>query len=330
MVFESVNTEFDGSIAGEAPELSVTFGQYDNGANVFLYYNNGSSISNLNVVNGGSVALTTQTNPFGASTPVLTLTGSGSTATSAETVAWYTSSLTGDNFIAEGWINIGPNLNGLFAIRGASSTTNTNYLMGDGWTGSAASIVYESGTTNTFLSGAGSRTAAWYWDMVTISGSSLTTSVYSGNPPYLGGTISSTTTVSDTTLGASNQYIGIGTWSGAATAAYFFGLRIRSDPPGGVMPAVSSGSLSQNSRTLGGADLFVVNLGSNPVNIAAVYVQNEINSSLVTSLVLSTPITIQSGAIQRIAIDFTPINQIPYEFIIATQLGNQFTYTAIS
>lgn len=330
MVFESTSIEFDGVIAGEAPQLSASFGQYDNGANVFLYYNNGGSTSNLNVVNGGSVTVTTQTNPYGGSTSVLTLTGSGSTTTSSETVAWYTSSLVGDNFIAEGWINIGTNLNGLFAIRGASSSTNTNYLLGDGWTGDEASVVYESGTTNTLLSGSGARSAAWMWDMATISGSSLSTTVYSGGPPYLGGTVSSTTTVTDTTLGASNQYVGIGTWSGGATAAYFFGVRIRSDPPGGVMPSTLAGSISQNVPTQAGAVLYIANVGGASVNVAAIYVQNALTSQLVTTLTFSTPIAIQSGAIQAITVDFTPSTQIPYEFTIATQSGNAFTYTVVS
>ncbi len=38
--FLSTNTEYDANVAGEAPTLSPSYGQYDNGANVFLVYDN--------------------------------------------------------------------------------------------------------------------------------------------------------------------------------------------------------------------------------------------------------------------------------------------------
>jgi hypothetical protein len=41
MVFNSLGTEFDGSVAGEAPQLSPSYAQYDNGPTVFnLFYDN--------------------------------------------------------------------------------------------------------------------------------------------------------------------------------------------------------------------------------------------------------------------------------------------------
>src|SRR3989454_11957575 len=38
IVFQSLSTTFDGNLWGEAPNLSGTYGQYDNGANVFTFY----------------------------------------------------------------------------------------------------------------------------------------------------------------------------------------------------------------------------------------------------------------------------------------------------
>ena len=38
MIFEPTSTEYDGVYAGEAPQLSQTYGEYDNGANVFTNY----------------------------------------------------------------------------------------------------------------------------------------------------------------------------------------------------------------------------------------------------------------------------------------------------
>ncbi len=325
----SATTEFDGIIAGEAPQLSSTYGQYDNGANIFLYYNNGGSTANLNVENGGSLTVATETNPYGSSTSILTLTGSGSTTTSAETVAWLSSALIGDNFIAEGWININTNLNGLFAIRGASSSALTNYIIGDGWSGDAASVVYESGTTNTLLSGSGTRAAGWFWDVATVVGTSLTASIYN-EQPYLGGTVSSTTTVSDSTLGASNQYVGIATWSGSTSSVYFYGWRIRSNPPSGVMPTFSFGSTLTNTPPQAGATLYITNKGANPVNIGGVYVLNEETGALVASLTPTTPIFVQSGSIQQVSITFTPVIGVAYEFVIATLLGSKFTATEVA
>ena len=143
MDFQSTSIDFDGVIAGEAPRvLSPTYGQFDNGAQVSLYYNNGGTVSNLNVANGGTVSVSSQPNPYGATTSVVSLTGPGSTTTSSETVAWINTPLIGDNFIAEGWVNIATNLNGLFAVRGSSSSSTTNYMIGDGWSADAASITY--------------------------------------------------------------------------------------------------------------------------------------------------------------------------------------------
>lgn len=225
---------------GEAPQLSSTYGQYDDGSTVFSYYNNGKSTANLNIVNGGTIANGAQTNPYGGTSGVLTLTGSGSTSSSSETVAWYTSPVVGDDFIVEGWINIDTNLNGMFAVRGSTSTTNTNYLLGDGWTGDESSLVYESGTTNTLLTGAGTRNAVWDWDQATINGTALTVAVYSSQP-YEGGSESSTATTTNSNLGAANQYLGIATWSGANSPALFYGWRARILPPNDVWPTMEYG-----------------------------------------------------------------------------------------
>ncbi len=58
MCFESTSTEFDGVYWGEAPDLSPSYAQYDNGANVFSLYDNfaGTTLSALwtTVENAGS------------------------------------------------------------------------------------------------------------------------------------------------------------------------------------------------------------------------------------------------------------------------------------
>ena len=323
----STSTEFDGVISGEASQLSSTYGQYDNGANVFLYYNSGASTSNLNVVNGGSVSVASVTNPFGASTSVLSLAGSGSTSTSSETVAWYTSPVIGDQFIAEGWVNINTNLNGLFAIRGSSSSTTTNYIMGDGWSNDEAVIAYESGTTNTLLSGSGTRAAGWFWDQVTVSGSAYTVNIYSSQP-YLGGTSVASTSDSDSTLGASNQYIGIATWAGSTSPAYFFEIRFRGYPPNGVMPSATPSSLV--TMTPEGATLYIRNEGSSSSTISSIYVLNATSGSLIAEVQYSSPTSFAPNTVTLVSVAFVPEVGAAYEFSIITLLGNSFSGDAIA
>lgn len=44
MTFQPTNTEYDGSVAGEAPQLSSTYAKYDNGGNVFNFYMNAQNV----------------------------------------------------------------------------------------------------------------------------------------------------------------------------------------------------------------------------------------------------------------------------------------------
>ena len=54
-IYDSSNFMFDGSSVGEAPQLSSTYGQYDNGANVFPFYDNfaGTTLSSKWTSTGG-------------------------------------------------------------------------------------------------------------------------------------------------------------------------------------------------------------------------------------------------------------------------------------
>jgi hypothetical protein len=226
---------------GEASQLSSPFGKYDDGSSVFNYYNNGQTTTGFNVVNGGSLTKTSQTGPFGSSTSVLTLSGKGSTSASSETVAWVTSGVAGDNFVAEGWGNTATNLNAMFAYRGLTSSTTTNYIAGDGWAGAAASIAYESGTTNNALKTAGTRSTGWYWDQVIVTGSTYVSNTYT--EPEQGSSPTATATASDNTLPGTNVYVGIATWAGSSSPAYFFQWRVRINPPSGVMPSATFGAL---------------------------------------------------------------------------------------
>jgi len=56
MTFEQKSTNYDGNYTGEAPQLSPTYGEYDNGANVFNFYDDfkGTTLSSVWTVPSGS------------------------------------------------------------------------------------------------------------------------------------------------------------------------------------------------------------------------------------------------------------------------------------
>ena len=252
MVFLPTTTTFDGVYWGEASDLSATYGQYDNAANVFLYYNNGGTSTGFAVVNGGSLGVTSMADPYGITTNVLSLAGSGSTTTSSETVAWHTTGVVGDNFIIDGWVDIlgttdgsTYNANALYAARGASSSTTTNYILGLGWTGTESSIAYESGTTNTVLATSGTRATGWTWSTSSIAGTALSNHLYTSQS-YMGGTSISSTTATNGNLGAANTYLGIANWAGASGKSYFYQWKVRVYPPNGVMPTAAYAAVVSN------------------------------------------------------------------------------------
>jgi len=281
--FMATSNDFDVNYWGESIDITPGF---DNGSNVFLYYNNGQSTASFTMVNGGSITDSVQTNPLGVSTNVITITGSGVTTNSQENVAWYNNPISGNNVVAEGWINIGPtnnaalyNQNCMFAYRGASNMTLTDYLEGIGWSGTFLGIAYESGTTNTYLgTGGGTRQNGWFWSYTTIYGNSLTASVWS-EQPELGGVQASTITVTDLTLPTTNQYMGLGVWAGANAPAFFYQWRVRTLPPSGVIstatvsvpPASCFGQLITNSSTTASTPYpFQQALTLNPTSYAAI------------------------------------------------------------
>ncbi len=60
MAFEPTSTNFDNNYWGEAPTLSSTYGQYDNGANVFAaYFNGNTATSDFSVYSPLTVAQAT-------------------------------------------------------------------------------------------------------------------------------------------------------------------------------------------------------------------------------------------------------------------------------
>ena len=93
--------------------------------------------------------------------------------------------------------------------------------------------------------------------------------------------------------------------------------------------AYTSFNLTTSGPSNAGAAISIQNFGTNPVSVSAVYVQNDATGALVASLLLPSAISIQPGAFQSVAIDFTPISAIPYKITIVTLLGSQFSTVAM-
>ncbi|MEM0133756.1 MAG: hypothetical protein QXU18_00800 [Thermoplasmatales archaeon] len=229
---------------GESPQFSS--GVYDDGSVVFPFYDSGNYVSQFSTVNAGTITVSTQNGPYGSPVSVISLSGSGTTTTSCESVAWIKSGLGGD-LIMQSWINLNGNMNAMFAARGASDATTTNYILGDGWYGDQSSIAYESGSTNDLLAASGSRSNGWCFVTSELNGSSLSV-VVSNDPRGAGGTIlSEALTTSTTIAGSLSQFGGIATWAGSTSPAYFYLLRAITLPANGVMPAVSIGQKVSNA-----------------------------------------------------------------------------------
>ena len=234
----------NGYSTGEAPQLSQVYGKYDNGADVFSMYYNGSGTGNLSLVNGGTLSSVSMTGPYGITSNVIQITGNGSTSKSPETVAWDRTPLSYNSFVIEGWGDIGTNLNALFSVRGNSSSSLSNYIIGDGWMGDEAIVAYLSSGANTALCSTGSRNVGWYWIEGIVNGTDLASYIYN-HAPEEGGTLVANCTASSSLIGPQNRYAGIITWAGLTNPAYFAMIRVRAYPPDGVMPHEYIGNVSQ-------------------------------------------------------------------------------------
>jgi hypothetical protein len=229
-------TEYDDNFAGEASNFTTTFGKYDNGANVFLYYNNGQTLPSINSGSYGGASLSSQTNPQGITSNTIDI------SVNQFYPVWVTTPISsGDNVIMEGWV--GPSSGAAdigYSLRGSSATAAYGYT-GQRWNGPAIWIMLYNGITNTGLTDSGSDLAnAWGWDQFSVSGNTLTDILYTGAPPEMGGSLYSSASTTNTELGSASTYIGYAAWSGTN---YWYTTRARAYPPGGTMPGYSVGAL---------------------------------------------------------------------------------------
>lgn len=246
MVFENSSTNFDGVFWGEAPALSPSYGQYDNGANVFSVYNNGLALfPSAQTGTGGSGPITTSSAPSpnlhaitgsvsggGGGANTWTTDGETSTSLPSSYVAQMLVYLGGSAPLTDLMTNVQSISTGQFYVfrfdaRGGSYDLVGNYPSG----GTSTNILAQSATT--------SLVGAWY--QMTAIDSSDSLSLFKSNSFNLG---SFGTLEAGPVLG--KGYVGGGiaiTTDGATSTEYWTMVSVRAYPPNGVMPSESTGSV---------------------------------------------------------------------------------------
>jgi len=237
---------------GEAPQLSSTYGEYDDGASVFsLYFNGNTPLSNFNF-EGNTGTQASVTGPTGTTINVISITGYASNLGFVYTAK----TLTNEPIIAESSSQQAGNQagglgadNGQVSIVSGTSTSGLNAISVDMGYGSSyfSNNYYSSGTQTKDVNQQGTANTNWHYASVTYSGSSATSwsgyiapQLYSTSSGY-SGTVSNNPLSSSPTL-----YLGlIGVvLSGYQWQTYINWMRARAYPPNGAMLAISAGSLA--------------------------------------------------------------------------------------
>ncbi len=233
MVFESA-VDFDGNYWGEAPALSPTFGQFDNGANVFSYYNTSPS-GTSGWTSHGVVGLTS-TAP------------SGSYFKTSR--AYYANSANG-NYMYSQIPNLSTNevitfwvyttgLGNMFFLAnsaGSGQMARLDSRGGANWAGLAATTSWTQ--WNAPSSGLDESANKWYKFDVVIN--STTASTYIGSSTNSISTLG--TIANELAISNKGNYIGlVGDALGSTYITYWNGFVIRNYPNSGILPTISFGN----------------------------------------------------------------------------------------
>lgn len=232
MMFDPSATNFDGNYWGEAPTLSSSYGQYDNGANVFTFYDNfagttlnsnkwtvieSSSGVTVSVDNGLTVTTTTDSAYAFVMSPLQTY------PLVAETYA-----TSGDSILG---VSTSQNLNGFIA---PYSGYSFNWYAGTDY------FTYEAKSTHPYLDTIAQSTfPAGIWQVTWSAKASQYFSDGAGNT-YAG---------TKNGVAIANYGIYIGQSNDAIATNFFHWARMRAYPPSNVMPSVSFGSLTSSGTS---------------------------------------------------------------------------------
>jgi len=256
MIFQATSTNFDDNYWGEAPSLSGTYGQYDNGASVFAaYFNGNTATSSFSVYAGLAVAQATGVaGPGGATINAIQVSGTSGAHVPAfvfNTVLSNVGTIAETSFAFAGDTADGTGITGLMNAVTASGTNN-GISMGMGFSSEYFFQAYDiAGAVTIPANGAGAVPAAgtWLYGSVTYPGTSATSwSAYDAPQLYSSAGGYTNTVANNPLSGATHLYIGaIG--GSAAVSIYFNWNRARFYPPNGVLPTTSFGALVTGAGT---------------------------------------------------------------------------------
>jgi hypothetical protein len=250
MAFLATVTNFDGSYWGAAPSLSSPYGQFDNGANVFSFYDNFAGTSlNVRWTVFGSTQGTVSVNNG------VTLTSSSSSL-SIGLFASYTPPATG--IVTETYCNALTPTAGYRVFDGngilSSSTAEQNGYVG---------ILQAGGTSTLRLN---KMAAGVQSNLVSVTDSLTAGNSYTGSLSWQGSNLAMadltnghSTSTSDASFSLSSMTqvaMALGATNGNKYDTYWF--RVRQSPPSGVMPTVVFGGVSSPVNTIQ-VSIFITN-----------------------------------------------------------------------
>ena len=236
---------FNNITTGEAPQLSPTYGEYDNGASVFnVYFNGNTPSSEFTTGTGSNITPTSLTRYYG--NPINAIKIAFDAKNSAMT---FYKGVPAGQYVSESDVNsTNPTVNavswvGLVNNPVAKSLVNGT---GGGVNGKFASTYWLKSASHTSTTTYTPSPRSWYYAAVLYPGISASSyAAYFYSQDY--GSLLALENVSANPLSTDSEfYFGLPTGNGGAVGqiTYFNWGRIRAYPPNGVMPSVTIGSLS--------------------------------------------------------------------------------------
>ena len=217
---------FNTQSTGEAPQLSSTYGQYDDGANVFDYYNVApTSTAGWTVAGSAGVTASAPSGSYFQTTDALY-------ANSANGDYLYTTAPgTSTNEILTYWVYTTKLGDVYFLDNSAGSGQMSRLGCGPGWLGITGTSSWKSWTAPP---DAGPACSQWYKVDIAMNGASAT--MYYQSPLTPLGTYGHNP-ANTYSVTANGNYLGVvGDAAGAQFISYWNGFVARAYPPNGVMP----------------------------------------------------------------------------------------------
>ena len=268
MGFASRNTNLFNTITtGEAPQLSSTYGKYDDGTNVFTYYNVNPSSTSSWTIHGfaGQKSSAPLDNHYQTTNALYANSSSG------DYMYRSISGLSENSVISFDVYTTG--LGNLFFLANSTGTGQMARLDSRGGGDYSGLATTNSWTSWTAPVGLDELQKTWYKYDIIISNNKADAYIgsVSDNIITLGSTTGSPFSISN-----KGGYIGlIGDGLGSSYVTYWNGIIIRAYPPNGVMPSVAFGSVDslnapelsfQNNPVFYGSSDLINGSGSNSTN----------------------------------------------------------------